>query len=72
MKPITTLAHLRQLAATDERYRRLAAIASSNLGGPAQQAPLAEHLRWLETCAMETDEQGVVDEVNFCLTLARQ
>ncbi len=63
LKRVASLAHLRVLARTEPRYARLAALASSNLGGPAE--PLASALAWLDTNANEVGEPGVVDEVNF-------
>ncbi len=48
-------------------YAELAKIASSNLGGPSDN--LQQAIRWLEMNAAETDEQGVVDEVNHCIPM---
>lgn len=64
---ITSLGDLRQRAKTDERYARLAIVAAQNLGGSAKD--VAGALRWLGTNADETDERGVVNEVNFCRDL---
>lgn len=41
--------------------------AASNLGGPADN--LESALRHLTNEALETDEEGVVDEINFCRDL---
>lgn len=61
---VTSLGDLRQRAATDPRYERLAIVAANNLGGAAKNRDAA--MRWLATNANETDERGVVAEVNFC------
>jgi hypothetical protein len=42
----------------------LAFSAARNLGGTPKT--LADALKELRTNAMETDEEGVVDEINFC------
>lgn len=65
LRPVTSLAQLEHLAATHDDYRALALAAAENLGGTARNLP--EAMRWLRINAMETDdEQGVVEEVNFC------
>lgn len=71
---VRSLGELRRLAHDDERYARLALVAASNLGGGINAGAdpgvaLAESLRWLETNADETDEDGVIAEVNFCRDL---
>jgi len=48
-------------------YKKWAFSASRNLGGP--DSSIEEALRWLEMNANETSEEGVVDEINFCLDL---
>lgn len=48
-------------------YAKLAISASKNLGGNHSDTDLAAALNWLYLNAMETDEQGVVDEINFML-----
>ena len=65
LRPVTSLAMLEHLAATHDDYRRLAISAAANLGGSART--LSEALRWLHITALETDEDGVVAEVNFCI-----
>jgi hypothetical protein len=65
--PVTSLADLRYRAKTDERYARLLLVAAQNLGGGSQTAE--EAYRTLEVNAMETDEDGVVGEINFCRDL---
>jgi len=61
---INSLAELRMKADYDQRYRKLACVASSNLGGPS--STLDEAIRWLNVNAEETTEEGVVAEVNSC------
>lgn len=51
-----------------EKYQKLAIIASNNLGGPAN-ATLDQAFGWLNTNAAETDEDGVVGEINFCISM---
>ena len=60
MKPIQTLMELRNKAATNPDYARLTRLASENLGGPASDAPLDEHHRWLEVCAMDESMHIVI------------
>ena len=67
--PIRSLNELYNKARTDEKYKQLLLISSSNLGGTDQNMSDAYH--WLQINAMETDEQGVVDEVNFCRDLVK-
>lgn len=61
---VSSLHELRTLAGQDDRYRQLAIVAAQNLGGAP--ADLRAALRWLAVNADETDEAGVVAEVNFC------
>jgi len=67
---VKTLAELRMLAKTDKRYEQLAIIAAQNLGDDAKSLEAA--MKWLNTNAMETDEKGVVAEVNFCRDLVKE
>ena len=67
IRPVTSLGMLQHLAATHDSYRKLAIISAENLGGSPRN--LQEAMKWLNMNAMETDEQGVVDEVNFCLDM---
>ena len=60
---IRALANLRRRAMSDDRYVTLALTAARNLGGAPRD--FADALRWLETTAAETDERGVVGEINF-------
>jgi hypothetical protein len=67
MPKVRSLAELRNLAETDERYKKLMIVSASNLGQPNANEQVAYES--LENCVMETDEQGVVDEINFCRDL---
>jgi hypothetical protein len=49
----------------DPKYHDLAISAAKNLGG-WQITSFDKAYAWLTTCAMETSEDGVIDEVNFC------
>jgi hypothetical protein len=64
MEAVTSIADLRVRAIHDEQYLKLALIATSNLG--KKVATLADAIRWLAINAAETDEEGVVDEINSC------
>lgn len=68
LKKIHSLSELRQLAFSDENYKKLALAAADNLGGNSR-GDLNRAMQWLNTNADETDEQGVIDEVNFCRDL---
>ncbi len=48
-------------------YQRLAISAAKNLGGYAKT--WQEALKWLTICANDTTEEGVVQEINFCIDL---
>lgn len=70
LKPkIKSINELESLAQTDKWYENLALTASENLGGGTRD--LKQSLQWLRTNAMETDEKGVVNEINFCRDLVR-
>jgi len=68
LAPITTLMELAYKAARNEKYEELAILAARNLGGDTGRN-LQECLDWLEINAMETNEEGVVDEINACIDL---
>lgn len=68
LKKVKSLGELRNLAASDERYAKLLHAASENLGGRIGDT-LEGAYRNLINNANETDEDGVVDEVNFCRDL---
>ena len=69
MEKVKSLADLRHRAETDKRYEQLLLIASSNLGGP--DADVKKAYSWLIMNAEETDELGVVGEVNYCRDLVK-
>lgn len=54
-----------------EKYASLACIAARNLGLTGSLPTVDQSIRWLETNAMETNEDGVVDEINFCRDLVK-
>jgi thioredoxin-like negative regulator of GroEL len=67
---VTSINDLRRRAEKDPKYMQLAITAAKNLGGDVDNLDRA--IRFLEINANETDdEQGVVDEVNFCLDLIK-
>jgi len=66
---VVSIGDLRQRAGKDEKYHQLAMIAASNLGGSPKN--LDDAIDWLNTNAMETDEDGVVGEINFCRDLVK-
>lgn len=63
LAPIHSLAHLRSMAFRNEAYKRLALTAAENLGGTPND-DLNKAMEWLNINADETDEAGVVEEVN--------
>lgn len=69
LKKIKTINELANLARTNKSYEQLAIVAASNLGGG--NLSLKGAISWLNTNAMETDESGVVDEINFCRDLVK-
>lgn len=62
MAPVTSLMDLKNRAARDGRYVELAIMAAHNLGGPSEN--FREAMQTLFDNAAETDEEGVVDEIN--------
>lgn len=72
MPKVRSLAELRILSAQDARYKRLAIIAARNIGGEIKDDDREGALRWLELCAADTTESGVVGEVNFVRDLAEK
>ena len=68
MAPVQSLAQLRSMAFRNEAYKRLALTAAENLGG-SPNGDLNKAMEWLNINADETDEQGVVEEINFCRDL---
>lgn len=69
LKKIKTISELANLARTNKSYEQLAIVAASNLGGG--NLTLNGAISWLNTNAMETDESGVVEEINFCRDLVK-
>jgi hypothetical protein len=65
---VKSIGELRRLATTEgplmERYKSLAVIAAENLGMVGAQT-LERAIRHLNMNADETDENGVMGEVNF-------
>jgi len=68
---VRSLNELRNLSATDDRYKQLLLISARNLGGTHKEGDTEAAYRWLEINAMETDEDGVLSEVNFCRDLVK-
>ena len=66
-KKIQCINELYNLALTSDFHKRWLIMASNNLGGAKQDVEGAK--RWLEINAMETDEEGVVEEINFVLDI---
>jgi len=66
---VVSIGDLRRRAATDPLYLQLAMISANNLGGSPKN--LVDAINWLNTNAMETDEDGVVGEINFCRDLVK-
>jgi hypothetical protein len=67
IKPVRSLNELYNKARVDKKYEQLLFTAALNLGGSART--ISEAYNWLMMNAAETDEQGVVEEVNFCRDL---
>jgi len=69
MTKINSINELENLACascpTSEAYAQLAIDAARNLGGNCNT--VSDSIRWLQTNAMETSEEGVVDEINFMI-----
>jgi len=70
VKTISELSYLCNNGKLKEQYTKLAAVSAQNLGGRST-ASISENIQWLSTNAMETSEDGVVDEINFCLDLVQ-
>lgn len=69
MKKIQSIGELNRLASTDDKYLKLAIAAANNLGGNVKN--LTQAIHWLNVNASETDEEGVIDEINFCIPLVK-
>lgn len=68
---VRSLRELRWLAETDERYETLLKMAAHNLGGKENDTTDNAY-RCLEINALETNEEGVVDEINCCRSLVTE
>lgn len=66
---VVSIGDLQCRATKDPRYLQLAMISARNLGGSPKN--LNDAIDWLNTNAMETDEDGVVGEINFCRDLVK-
>lgn len=72
IRKVTSLGELRRLSRNDVRYNHLLRCGASNLGGPPYKPTDPIELdadaayEFLKMTAMETSEEGVMDEVNFC------
>lgn len=67
---VRSISELYSLALRDDRYKKLALVSASNLGGNGKE--LKESISFLTQVALETEaesEGGVVDEINFCRDL---
>ena len=53
-----------------EKYQQLAIVSARNLGG-TNKLNVDQAIDWLKTNAMETDEEGTVEEINFCIPLVK-
>lgn len=66
---VHSILDLRTRALRNPDYKKLAISAANNLGGDCKT--LDEAIRWLNINADETDERGVVEEINFCRDLIK-
>lgn len=75
IKPIHSLSELKRNSSAEqnpetyEKYRKLSIISAKNLGISQSDPTFEQCIRWLEANMAETNESGVVDEINFCLDL---
>jgi len=67
--PVNSLNELNSKARKDIRYKKLAITAANNLGGNVKNDSLDDAIRVLRDNIMETDEDGVMEEINFCRDL---
>ena len=67
LAPVISLQDLYVRACKSPEYRALAMVAARTLGG-MNITNLDLAMRWLRINAtdLDTDEEGVVDEINFC------
>lgn len=67
IEPVYSIGDLKFRAEGDKNYEMLAITAAKNLGGNPHNLKEAVYL--LQMNAMETDEFGIVDEINACREL---
>lgn len=67
-KKVRSIMELQSLAFDDPFYRKVALDTALNLGGDYGDT-LDNAIQWLMTNAMETDEEGVVDEINMLISM---
>ena len=63
MKKIKSLLELNNLSRNGGFYHSLTLKVSGDLGGP--DGSFHKAMNYLETCAMETSEEQVVEEINW-------
>lgn len=71
LKKVRSLMELLNKALSDAGYAKLIVCAAQNLGGSVKAGDIRGAHRVLEINAIETDEDGVVGEVNFCIPLIK-
>lgn len=69
---VRSLRELKALAANSDGYKQLLLVSAKNLGGDFAEGDVNAAYRWLETNANETDEEGVIGEVNHCRDLVKE
>ena len=73
IEPIKSLGDLRSRSYEDDTYANLAITGAKNLGLYSKdgftECGSVDAIQYLETLAMETSEEGVVEEVNFVRSL---
>ena len=67
LKPVVSLNDLRARASVNPKYMDLMLCAARNLGGSPKNSTEAYNVLCMN--ANETDEEGVVAEVNYCRDL---
>ena len=65
VKPVNSLMDLYSKAKTDSNYEKLAIKSATNLGSYGNN--ISSAMDYLKMVADETSEEGVVDEINFCI-----
>jgi hypothetical protein len=64
LRKINNLCEFEYLAKNNNSYAQIAIVASNNLGGPYNPT-VDQALKWLEISALETEEEGILEEINF-------